>query len=435
MENYTKDLIYVPVKNNEIESLFSDIKKLNTKPVRCLRKEDIETLYVLNLIKDNKTKSDTYEFNKDVLPVENDLSYFINNCHIEFPKYSINIPNYVKVNNIDSTTKDYIRELANTGLKKRLGSKINETYINRLNYELDIIEKLNFSNYFLVVYDYIKYAKLNNILVGPGRGSVCGSLVAFSLGITDIDPIKYGIIFERFLSLERSGFPDIDTDFPDDKIDDVINYVKTKYGEYCVSKIVTFSTYKLSSTINDLGKVYNLKDYQIKDLNNIIRETIERTNLDKNKVKLIDIYKESYKFKKTIDSDINLKNMFKDAIKIEGMPRHNSIHASGLIISGERLDNIVPINLENDIFVAGYENSYLEKLNLLKFDFLSLHNLTQIKNILDEVNLSFSKIPYNDSKTYELFSKGLTSGIFQLENRQAKKFLKEIKLVNDSIKS
>ena len=387
----------------------------------CLNKEDLETLKYIHMLRDNKVISDEYNFDNSVYYQEiKDIRYqeFINKCNLVLPSYSLNLPNYCKFNDTKGlSADDYLENLSIIGLNKRFNNKVTNNYKERLLYELSIIKKMGFSNYFLIVYDYIKYAKTNGILVGPGRGSAAGSLVSFSLGITDVDPIKYNLLFERFLNIERVTMPDIDTDFPDNKREEVINYVINKYGMKHVAGIVTFGTFGIKMALRDMGRVMNIPIYVIdslcKKIGNLTIPEIEKNS------ELI----------KYINSDNKLKKLFMVCKRIEGLPRHSSIHAAGVIMSNTQLDDIVPLTLDNGKYLSCYEAMYLEELGLLKMDFLGLKNLTIIDNILKLIeknkreNIKFSDIPLSDKETNKIFQNGDTEGIFQFESSGMKEFL------------
>ena len=394
----------------------------------CLNKDDVETLKFIHMLRDNKTIDMDYEFNGDICYREicdNRYTEFINKCNLILPKYELNLPDYCKYNDTKGlNADDYLESLSILGLNKRFNNKITNTYKERLLHELDVIKKMGFSNYFLIVYDYIKYAKTNGILVGPGRGSAAGSLVSFSLGITDVDPIKYNLLFERFLNSERVTMPDIDTDFPDNKRDEVINYVINKYGIKNVCQITTFGTFGTKMALRDMARVMNIPLYVIdslcKKIGNLTVYEIENNT----------------EIMKLINADNKLKKLLSVCKRIEGIPRHSSIHAAGVIMSNTPLDDIIPLSLDNGKYLSCYEAMYLEELGLLKMDFLGLRNLTVIDNILklinehEKINIKFSEIPLDDKKTNEIFQRGDTEGIFQFESMGMKNFL--IKLHPDS---
>ncbi len=395
--------------------------------------EDSSLLTYLYLIRDGKTISDetNYKVTNHELLIENLSSLTdeigLNNtikisdmCNLEFPKPKLLLPIYKC-----EDPKKYLFELCKVGLTKRLGGNIPSNYKDRLTYELGVINEMNFPNYFLVVYDFIKYAKKNGILVGPGRGSAAGSLVAYSLGITDIDPIKYNLLFERFLNPERKTMPDIDTDFPDNKRDEVINYVINKYGAKRVSGIVTFGTLGVKQVIRDVGRVLNIPIYKIDSLCKFI------PGFTKDKLK--DFYEKNQAFKARIDSDTTLSNMYKIATKIEGFPRHTSSHAAGIVMSQVDLDEVVPLTTGDGMYLTSYSMEYLEDLGLLKMDFLGLKNLTIITNIINDIKILtneeivFSKIPLDDKETLKIFEEANTSGIFQFESVGMRNFLRQLK--------
>lgn len=427
--------IYVGYSTKEEET----IAKLKTDKIVFIRenlylnKKDSEVLPILYRIRDGKTISDNIEY--DILNHElkiDDINELSNNigientiviaeeCNIKFPEPENFLPIYECEN-----PSQYLFELCKAGLAKRLNGVISNNYKERLSYELRIINDMGFCNYFLVVYDFIKYAKKEKILVGPGRGSAAGSLVAYSLGITDIDPLKYDLLFERFLNPERKTMPDIDTDFPDDKRDKVIDYVINKYGKRRVCGIVTFGTMGAKQVLRDVSRVMNIPIYKVDGLCHFI------PSFTKDKLK--DIYNNNEAFKARIDSDITLSNMFKIAIKLEGFPRHTSSHAAGIVMSKVDLDEIIPLTINDGMYLTSYSMEYLENLGLLKMDFLGLKNLTIINNIISDIHnltgeeLDFSKIPLDDTETLKIFEKANTSGIFQFESTGMRNFLRRLK--------
>ena len=320
-------------------------------------------------------------------------------------------------------SKKFLVNLSRKGLSKRLEGKITKPYLERLNYELDIILKMHFEDYFLVVYDYIKYAKQNGILVGPGRGSAAGSLVSYCLGITDVDPLKYNLLFERFLNPERITMPDIDTDFPDNKRDQVIEYVRDKYGDKNVASIITFGTLGGRASVRDVGRVLNIST---KYLDLICKKIPFKGTLKalKHQDREINVL---------IENDDKLKLLYNIVELIEGNKRHTSIHAAGIVISYESLDEILPLKSGDELNLTEYTMDYLEELGLIKMDFLGIRNLSIIDNIITSVyetlgeKLDFNNIPFDDPKVMELFAKGETTGIFQFESEGMKRFLKDLK--------
>ena len=414
----------------EIKKIYNDIyiygdNHLLLNKTLCLDENDLEILKYLHLLRDNKTIASEYEISNDVCykRMDNfDYQTFFQKFDLKLPKYTLNLPDYCKFNDTKGlNSDDYLESLSIIGLNKRLNNKIPLSYKERLLYELSVIKKMGFSNYFLIVYDYIKYAKSHDILVGPGRGSAAGSLVSFSLGITEVDPLKYDLLFERFLNPERVTMPDIDTDFPFDKRDMVIDYVIKKYGEKNVSLITTFVPFGSKMSLRDMGRIMNIPLYMIDDL---CKKIGDKSLLDvKNNQYLMGI----------IESDIKLKKLFEVASRIEGIPRHASIHAAGVIMANTPLDNIVPLVYSDGKYLSGYEAMYLENLGLLKMDFLGIKNLTIISETLNLIHeyegkeIKFNDIPLSDDKTNKLFSDGDTLGIFQFESAGIREFLKRLK--------
>ncbi len=420
-------------KNEEKESLIITKNIVFVREALYLNKSDKKILPYLYCIRDGKTindendyKIDNYELNiSNIEELSGDIGLkntivISDLCNIEFPEVENLLPIYDC-----SDPKKYLFELSKKGLSKRLNNLVSNEYKNRLLYELNIINEMGFSNYFLVVYDFIRFAKKNKILVGPGRGSAAGSLVAYSLGITDIDPLKYDLLFERFLNPERKTMPDIDTDFPDNKRDLVIDYVKEKYGEKRVSGIATFGTLAAKQVIRDVSRVLNIPTYKVDSLTKYIPNMSHE--------KLSDIYKNNTNFKIKIDSDSLFTDMYKIALKIEGFPRHTSSHAAGIVMSKVDLDEVIPLTKADNMYLTSYSMEYLEELGLLKMDFLALKNLTLIDNIINDIKsiknieIDFNKIPLDDKETLKIFEEANTCGIFQFESSGMRNFLKRLK--------
>jgi DNA polymerase-3 subunit alpha len=334
-------------------------------PVMSLTKEDTKYLNYLNMIKDNITINayDNIDYSTNYL-VTYDSSKLTNLVDIKLSKNSNLIPHY------DSKIKnsyDYLEALSIKGLNKRLNNSIPENYKKRLLYELDIIKKMNFVDYFLIVYDYVKFAKNNSILVGPGRGSAAGSLVTYSLGITSVDPLKYDLLFERFLNPERVTMPDIDIDFDASKREDVIKYVKKRYGENNAMPILTYGTMAAKQVLLSVSKIL---DVDISSLNRLIDPKKNlKDNLTPSVIKII-------------NNDNKIKQVYYDSMKLEGLKKHISTHAAGVVICNQEIDNIIPIIKSGNEYLTGYTMNYLEGLGLLKMDFLAIKDLTTIAEIL-----------------------------------------------------
>jgi len=289
-----------------------------------------------------------------------------------------------------------------------------DKYLTRLKYELKIIEEMNFVNYFLVVWDYVKYAKENNIMVGPGRGSAAGSLVAFLLRITDVDPIQYNLLFERFLNPERKSMPDIDLDFQDDRRDEILEYLFEKYGMYHVAMIVTYQTIGAKNALRDVFRVFDKNIETVNKISKLIDPYVYQTDL-------VGAVKNSKALQAYYD---NNQQEFQIALKLIGLPRQVGTHAAGVILSDVDLREVLPIRVGyNGIMQTQFDMNYLEKLGLIKMDLLGLKNLSilqEVKQLVwqsEKKDINFNQIPLNDQKVYQLLNQGKTTGIFQLESQ------------------
>ena len=322
------------------------------------------------------------------------------------------------------TSYEYLEKLCEEGLKKRYPNY--EDYEERLHFELDTIRNMGYVDYFLIVWDFINYAKSNDIMVGPGRGSAAGSIVSYCLEITDIDPIKYNLIFERFLNPERVSMPDIDVDFCFERRGEVIDYVTRKYGSDCVSQIVTFGTLKARNAIRDVGRVLDLPYGAVDSIAKMIPMELGIT-IDK-------AMEASNDLKKAYESDAQIHYLIDMAKRLEGLPRHASMHAAGVVISREPIMEYVPLAKGSDgAIVTQYIMTTLEELGLLKMDFLGLRTLTVIQNAvrMAEKNtgtqIDLTKIDYNDKAVLEMIGSGKTMGVFQLESPGMTSFMRELK--------
>jgi DNA polymerase-3 subunit alpha len=344
-------------------------------------------------------------------------------CQVDLELGVTHLPKFPTPN--QESANEYLEHLCLRGLYERF-KEPDEIYKDRLAYELSVITRMNFSDYFLIVWDFMKYAHENGILTGPGRGSAAGSLVSYVLKITDVDPIKHRLLFERFLNPERITMPDIDIDFPDSKRDDVINYVANKYGKIHVAQIITFGTLAAKAAIRDVGRVMGASP---KETDILSKQIPVRPG-----IMLRDAIHESPALKKAIDENSLYKKIVETAMKIEGLPRHASTHAAGVVLSDQPLTNIVPIQEgQQDVFLTQFSMDYLEDLGLLKMDFLGLRNLTIIDNITKLIQreegyvVDFSEISIQDEKTFALLSNGDTTGVFQLESEGMRSVLKRLK--------
>ncbi len=341
-------------------------------------------------------------------------------CHVEIEFGNYKLPKFDVPEGYEA--EGYLRKLCAEGLEKRYGSSgyDMEELRARLEYELDTIVNMGFVDYFLIVWDFIKYAKDHGIPVGPGRGSAAGSIVAYCLEITDIiDPIKYNLLFERFLNPERVTMPDIDIDFCVERRQEVIDYVTEKYGEDRVVQIVTFGTMAARMVIRDVGRVLDMPYAYVDSVAKAVPMELGIT--------ISKALKMNPELKQMYDSDEGVKKLIDMSLRLEGLPRHTSIHAAGVVISPREVDDFVPVSRAADgTITTQYTMVTLEELGLLKMDFLGLRNLTVIKNAI-EGKLSLEDISYDDHNVFEMISAGKTEGVFQLESAGMKSFMKELK--------
>ena len=342
-------------------------------------------------------------------------------CNVEFEFGNYKLPVFDVPEG--KTAVEYLSELALNGLKERYG-EVTPKLKERLDYELSIIIQMGFVDYFLIVWDFIKYAKDNGISVGPGRGSAAGSIVAYSLRITDIDPIKYDLIFERFLNPERVSMPDIDIDFCYERRGEVIDYVRRKYGNDQVVQIVTFGTMAARNAIRDVGRALNIPYADVDRVAKMVPQELHIT-IEKALVK-------NPEFKEIYDTDPTVKHLIDMSMKLEGLPRHTSTHAAGVIISDRPVEDYVPLNLnvKDNAITTQYTMTICEELGLLKMDFLGLRTLTVIQNAFKEIERNYGlkfdghNIDYADREVYDLISSGKTLGVFQLESPGMTSFMK-----------
>ncbi|MGG3955869.1 DNA polymerase III subunit alpha [Bhargavaea massiliensis] len=320
-------------------------------------------------------------------------------CDVTFEHEQWHMPRYPVP--LGTTVDEYLETWCWEELEKRFPDRP-QAYVARLQYELQIIQQMNFSDYFLIVADFVRFAREQGILTGPGRGSAAGSLVAYILGITQVDPLQYGLLFERFLNPERLSLPDIDIDFPDHRREEVIRYIEKKYGKDYVAQIITFGTFGTRSAIREVGRIFDVDEHEI-------QQTLAMGLLD------------------------DMRPWHRVARRIEGLPKHTSIHAAGIVISPRPLTDIVPLQSgQTTTYVTQYAMDALEQLGLLKFDLLALKNLTMIEQMIDSIEqrtghrLRFENVPLDDDQTYALLSQGDTFGVFQLESEGMKRVLREL---------
>lgn len=431
--------------SDAIESIFSDIyygyetdseyqivrdkKCIYVSTIQFLEASDATYMPYLNAIR----TGEPLQFNtpmyhlknkEEYLKLEKNLIYhqeIYDKCNIVIEKRNDLLPIYECPDGQDSFS--YLKKICLEGIKKKLGNTVAKVYQERLKMELDVIHEMGFCNYFLIVYDYVKFAKEHNILVGPGRGSAAGSLVAYVLDITDIDPIRYQLLFERFLNKMRITMPDIDIDFEFLRREEVIQYCIEKYGQKKVAGIITFGTLGAKQALRDVARALNVSSTRIDYF----------TKLIDSKMTLSENFKK--KEVKQALQDKELLKIYQISSHLEGLKRHTSIHAAGMVMSSINLDEVVPLEKKKDMYVTGYSMEYLEGLGLLKMDFLALETLTTIQNILTSINekeriISFEQIPLNDPETFALFQNGNTLGVFQFEKPGMIAFLKKLKPQN-----
>ena len=320
---------------------------------------------------------------------------------------------------------DYLRELCHAGMKERYGNNPPDNIKNRLNYELSVIEKMGFVDYFLIVWDFIRFAREHGIITGPGRGSATGSMVAYCLGITKIDPIKYNLVFERFLNIERVSMPDIDSDFCYERRQEVIDYVISKYGKDRVAQIITFGTMAARAVIRDVGRALNFPYSEVDGIAKMIPFEPGMT-IDK-------AMNMNPELKKMYEQDEKIKLLIDISKTLEGLPRHSSTHAAGVVIAAAPVDEFVPLARNDDTIVTQYTMGTLEELGLLKMDFLGLRTLTVIRDAIEMIkadkgiDINLDKLDYNDPKIFKMISEGNTQGVFQIESSGMTQFMKELK--------
>lgn len=415
--------IYLGYSNKDEEEKIKE-NKIYINKITYLNKEDQKYMKYLLAIKEGKKLAQIEEIKEDNhLFLEDELSFDLTNnykifdkCDIKLKNDKMLIPKFPCPDNMDSYT--YLKKLCIEGLKKIFGEKVGSKYLERLKYELNIINEMNFCDYFLIVKDYIEYARENKILVGPGRGSSASSLVSYLLNITKVDPLKYNLLFERFLNKERITMPDIDIDFDGIRKEEVIEYCKEKYGVKNVCNIITFSSLSTKQVIRDLGKIC---DYTDEFINYFARMFSSNMSIKEN-------YEKSDRIRNHLEKNPELKELYNASLKLENLKRHISVHASGVVISSKILDNVIPLVKYKDDYLTGFTANYLEELGLIKMDFLSLKTLTIIDEMLNDIsNIYFDDIPLNDNKTMELFKSGKTLGIFQFESNGMMNFLRNLK--------
>lgn len=411
---------------NDIHYIYPEDDKVQDILLCIQMNKTVQDTDRMSMIGENysmKSPEEMIEHFKHIPEAIDNTQRIVADCNVEFDLGKILIP-YFDVPK-DTNENDFLEKLCHEGIAKRYG-KTNDAIEQRLRFELDTINQMGFPSYFLIVQDFVNWAKNHKIVVGPGRGSAAGSIVAYLTGITDIDPLKYNLLFERFLNPDRISMPDIDMDFADNRRDEVLEYVAQKYGQDHVAQIITFGTMASKAAVRDCGRALGLPYSYCDKISKMIpmftglKDAIEKTK------ELHDIYQ----------SDADAKKLLDYSLKLEGVVRHNSTHACGVVISKEPINCYTPTQhppQDENAITTQYAAGDIEKLGLLKMDFLGLKNLTIIENALKIIaktkntEIDIANVPLGDQKSLELFQQGMTTGVFQFESSGMKKYLKRLK--------
>jgi DNA polymerase III subunit alpha len=375
-----------------------------------------------------KSPEEMAEHFKNVPEAISNTQKIVDECNLKIKLGETQLPHFDVPESY--TAETYLRKLTEEGLAKRFGENITQEHLDRMEYELGVIQKTGFASYFLIVQDFVNWAKNQGIVVGPGRGSAAGSFVSYLLNITNIDPIKYDLLFERFLNPERISMPDVDMDFADDRRDEVLDYVREKYGDDHVAQIITFGTMAARAAIRDAGRALGLP-YEFCD------RTAKMIPMFSSIPKALEEVKE---FSEFYGSEADAKKLIDSAARLEGVARHASMHACGVVITKDPVVEYTPLQRiigKESGTVTQYSSStkysFIEKVGLLKMDFLGLKNLTIIQNTLrivrkiKNIEINIDNIPLDDKQTFELLQKAHTTGVFQLESSGMKRYLKQLK--------
>ena len=407
-----------------------------TNDAHYLRKEDSKMQSILICIQTGKTvqDADKLEFETDEFYLKSTEEMYdlfsiapdacentvkiAEMCNFDFEFGVTKLPYFEAPDGMDNQV--YFEKLCREGLVRRYGDVVTDEMRERLEYEIDVIRRMGYTNYYLIVFDFINYAKQQGIPVGPGRGSGAGSLAAYCVGITNIDPIRYNLLFERFLNPERVSMPDFDVDFCYERRQEVIDYVNEKYGHDHVAQIITFGTMAARAAIRDVGRVLGMPYAQVDSISKMVPMELKMT--------LNRALEVSPELKAQYEADPQVKELIDTAIKIEGMPRHASTHAAGVVITREAANEYVPLASNDGVPVTQFTMTTIEELGLLKMDFLGLRTLTVIKNAEEmvrrrEPDFSMDNISYDDAATYDMLGRSETEGVFQLESTGMKQVL------------
>ena len=454
-EIFGQDNFYIELQDHGIEaqreinpmliriSEETGIPLIATNDSHYIKKSDSQMHHILMCIQTNHTVEDDnrMEFASDEFYVKTEEEMralfpehpeafdntvkIAERCNVEFEFGNTKLPNYDTPNGQDNV--EYFRTKCYEGLYRHYGTQPDQALIDRLEFELNTIIKMGYVNYYLIVFDFIDYAKSVDIPVGPGRGSGAGSLAAYCLGITGIDPIRYNLLFERFLNPERVSMPDFDIDFSDERRQEMIDYVVRRYGEDHVAQIITFGTMAARGSIRDVGRVMAIPYAKVDSVAKLVPMELNIT-LDR----ALNI---SHDLKNLYDSDPQVKELIDMAKKLEGMPRNASTHAAGVVITDQPVCKYVPLAKNNDAVVTQFTMTTLEELGLLKMDFLGLRNLSIIQNAELQIrkqkpDFSIETIPMDDKKTFAMIASGATEGVFQFESAGMKSMIVQLKPVS-----
>ncbi|MBA1435009.1 DNA polymerase III subunit alpha [Bombilactobacillus bombi] len=349
-------------------------------------------------------------------------------CQVEIPFQRTLLPHFVTPSHLDSIT--YLRQLVQQGLEQHFAKGIPTAYQQRVQHELNVINKMGYADYFLIVWDVINQAHKLNIMTGPGRGSAAGSLVSYALGITQVDPLEYGLLFERFLNPERVDMPDIDLDIPDNRREELVQYMQTKYGNDHMAQIITFGTFAAKQSLRDVGRVFGLSQVELSRWSKAIPKTLG--------ISLQSAYQQSLALRNLYQQSARNKLIFKTALKIENLPRHFSTHAAGIVLSAHNLDETVALQAgaSDGALLTQQTKTNVEALGLLKIDFLGLRNLTILNSAVQLIqqyfdkNFDFQQVNLNDAATLKLFQHGDTDGVFQFESAGIRSVLRQLQPTN-----
>ncbi len=436
--NLPEQLTVLPKLSSLAKTL--GIKTVATNDVHYVTRDDAEAQDVLLCIQTNRFVDEekrmrmaTQEFYlksgdemldalydyADALDVTNEIA---DKCSVEIEFGVRHLPGFTAPDG--KSNNNYLRELAETGLKRKM-PQADESAYQRLHYELDVIVQMGFVDYFLIVWDFVDFAHRKGIFVGPGRGSGAGSLAAYALDITDIDPIKYGLIFERFLNPERISMPDFDIDFCIERRQEVIDYVIEKYGADHVAQIITFGSMAAKLAIRDVGRVLRMPYGDVDRIAKLVPNALGIT--------LTKALEQSQELKTLYDTDANIKKLIDLSLKLEGLPRHASTHAAGVVISAQPTTEYVPLQRNEDAITTQFPKDTIEELGLLKMDFLGLRTLTVVRDTLAQIEKQHKPVPdlqklvFDDPHVYEMISKADTDGVFQLESSGMRQFMMQLK--------